>query len=144
MTELQQNLRYKIEEYEKEIAELENQKKQIEKELQRKQELLGSYRMVYANETGETQNLSDRKFVHMKLVDAAFEILSEIKQAHAKEITALLNQGGKTVGGEKPFQTLSSALRQDKRFENIGKNTFRIRPGWEQKESAPLFQADRH
>jgi len=137
MEEIKKGLRQRIERYEKEVISLKNEVELKKKELIRVEGLLQSCQTLYSNEGGERNKggerleipmFDDKRFSEMSMTDAAFEVLKEIKKGHAKKITAQIVDGGKAIGGKRPYVTLSASLRQDSRFEKIGKNIFRIRP----------------
>jgi hypothetical protein len=127
MEEIKEGLRERIEKYEKELADLKDQ-------VREKEELLQSCKVLYASETVQVTGTAHRTFSKMKLADAAYEVLKGMEEAHAKDITNEVIKRGREVGGTKPFQTLAAVLRQDLRFEKLGKNKYRVR----QKESAPF------
>lgn len=69
---------------------------------------------------------SNQRFTNMSIGDAAFEIYKEIGKNHANVVFEKIVAGGKIVRGVNPKVTVAATLRQDKRFENFGRNVYDI------------------
>lgn len=69
-----------------------------------------------------------RSYTEMTIADAAFDVLRRSPGTlHVTEIWAALDKGGKTSKAERPTLSVTAALLRDERFQNMGKNRFRIK-----------------
>ena len=70
----------------------------------------------------------EQPYAEMSIADAAFELLKQVgRPLHVTRIWEELQRGGKTLEAKKPTLSVTGALLRDERFENLGKNTFRIK-----------------
>jgi len=70
------------------------------------------------------------RFQGMKIGDAAYEVLKEAdRPLHVREIWDRISEGGVESRAKKPWVSIAAALYRDERFENLGRNTFRIKEG---------------
>jgi len=75
----------------------------------------------------------ERRFSGKSIADASGEILKEAgTPLHVSEIWKRISEGGITSRAKRPTVSVAAALIRDERFENIGRNTFRIKGGTQQ------------
>jgi len=76
----------------------------------------------------EEEMLGERPYAQMSIVDGVFEVLNRAgRPLHVTKIWAELQRGGKTLAAKRPTLSITGALLRDEHFENLGKNTFRVK-----------------
>jgi len=68
------------------------------------------------------------RFKKMTLVQTARALLKDHGQLHGKEIERLAKEGGYRSKAEHFQSTLAVAFKRDGGFENLGENTWRVKP----------------
>jgi len=67
-------------------------------------------------------------YAEMTIADAAFDVLKKAgRHLHVTRIWTELQKGGKVLESNRPTLSVTGALLRDSRFENLGKNTFRLK-----------------
>ena len=89
------------------------------------------------NELGQTKSAeimvepahpSADRFRKMTIAEAGKALLAEHGQLHGKELERLLKAGGYQSKAEHFQSTILVAFRRDGGFENVGSNTWRLKP----------------
>jgi hypothetical protein len=132
--------RDEMQEVQKELDNLNNRSFELKKSIESTEYLLRYKFGVQENkndmkEQEKTIEKSDKKLrSENSITSLAFNILNEKRNQplHINEIHELLEKMGKKVG---KF-SIPNSLNRDKRFENIGNNTYKIEENTYQKESA--------